>query len=179
VKILALDLGTFTGFAYGEINSPVAHLVAGTLELATPKEITRMGKDRRSRTDDWRIGRFYKWLLKMGKLFHPDVVIWEDVRFSSYTFQTQLWASFRTTVWIAMHQIGEPLPYLECVDVQTLKIFATGHGGATKVMMATALYKQHPELKEKCLGDDAVDAIFLFKWAEKNLSRLKPNEPTS
>jgi hypothetical protein len=61
---------------------------------------------------------------------------------------------------------------VDCVPVATLKKFATGHGGATKEMMATSLQKKLPGLFEQKLDDNAIDAVWLFKWAETFLTRI-------
>jgi Holliday junction resolvasome RuvABC endonuclease subunit len=162
VKILALDLGTNIGVAHN-FNGD---LEATTHTLATDREITEWGKKRITRRCDPRMARLHKILSDFPT---PDIVVFEDVEFSSYTKQTQLWASFRTTVWLAFG----PKCQIECVPVTTLKKFATGHGGATKEQMAAALFRQQPELKDAGLDDNAIDAIWLFSWAAQNLSRMK------
>lgn len=164
MKILALDLGTHTGVAHN-FNG---ELEATTYTLATAKEITAWGKKRMTRRCDPRMQRLYKILSEFPT---PDIVVFEDVEFSSHTKQTQLWASFRATAWLAL---GNKC-YIECVPVQTLKMFALGYGGplADKDAMAAALYRQQPELKKMKLDDNAVDAIWLFSWAVQNLSRMK------
>jgi Holliday junction resolvasome RuvABC endonuclease subunit len=165
VKILALDLGTHLGLAH---NFNEGKITAESHDLATAKEITAWGKQRWDRRNDPRIHRLALLLAGITQPV-PDVVCFEDVQFSSFTKQTQLWASYRTVVWLVFGQKA----VLECVPVSTLKKFATGHGGADKSMMAAALYREHPELEKSGFTDDAVDAIFLLKWATKNLSRLK------
>lgn len=162
MRILALDLGTNTGIAHN-LNGG---LEASTVTLATDTEVTQWGKKRLTRRCDPRMQRLYK-ILSAFPI--PDIVVFEDVQFLSYTKQTQLWASFRATAWLAL---GNKC-YIECVDVTTLKKFATGHGGATKEQMAAALYRQQPELKKAGLDDNAIDAIWLFSWAMKNLSRME------
>ena len=97
----------------------------------------------------------------------PDVVVFEDVQFSSYTAQTQLWSSFRAVVWLVLGTKS----LLECVPVSTLKLFATGSGAADKAAMLKALVRKHPEIQAASLDDNAVDAIWLWKWAQTHLSR--------
>lgn len=97
------------------------------------------------------------------------MVVFEDVQFSTYTLQTQLWASLRTCVWLTL---GKSC-LLECLPVSTLKKFATGFGGATKEGMAAALFKQSPGFRGQKLDDNAIDAIWIFKWAQTHLSRVK------
>lgn len=162
MRILALDLGTNTGFAHNLTGS----LQAGTWLLATDKEIASWGKNRLRRRCDPRMQRLSNLLVELPK---PDIVVFEDVEFSKYTQQTQLWASFRATVWLALGT----KTYMECVPVKTLKLFATGSGGADKPAMAAALYRQQPELKKAGLDDNAVDAIWLYSWASTNLGRMK------
>lgn len=161
MNILALDLGTKTGFCYG---THVYGLTAGTWTLALPKEVTAWRAARQDRTCDPRMGRLREKLLHHTLV---DMVVFEDVEFSSYTKQTQLWSSFRTVVWLNYFKTAR----FECVPVSTLKKFATGHGNATKPMMAAALRKQEETLKG--LDDNAVDAVWLWLWARQNLSRIR------
>lgn len=161
MRILALDLGTRMGMAwnYGLLPS------ACTLTLATPGEITRWGKQRLDRRLDPRVPRLFKALREFDA---PEIVVFEDVQFSTYTKQTQLWASFRTAVWLAF---AENVDFIECVPVTTLKKFATGNGGADKAEMRKALFTRFPQTKPD-LDDNAVDALWVLKWAETNLGRL-------
>lgn len=175
MKILALDLGTKTGWASGK--ECVCDI--GTWTLASPKQITEAGKTRMSRRLDPRIPALYQRLEDMS----PDYIVFEDVQFSSTTMQTQLWASLRAVVWLyAAHKgIG-----IECVSVSTLKKFATGHGGATKNMMAASLSRKYPNQfyldpsghlrhcnrgLELSLDDNAVDAAHLLFWAIQTLRK--------
>jgi Holliday junction resolvasome RuvABC endonuclease subunit len=160
-SILALDLGTDTGYAFGETRPD-----AGTWHLGSRKEITDWGKLRFTRRCDPRVTRFYRKILSIYPA--PDIVVFEDVEFSKYTYQTQLWGSFRGALWCAF---GRPNVIVECVPVGTLKKFATGHGGAKKEMMATSLFKLYPQWKSAKLSDDAIDALWLWYWAETHLSQ--------
>lgn len=157
MKILALDLGTKTGYACNSEN------VYGTWELATKKEIAAWGKNRLSRRCDPRVSR----LMTKVKPFcgWVDCIVIEDVQFSSYTYQTQLWASLRAAVWLACDKCSM---LYEAVPVKTLKQFATGNGNATKDMMLAAFQKRLPGV---ALDDNGVDAYWLLQWAEQNLSR--------
>lgn len=160
MKIIALDLGTKTGIAdnlSGELN-------AGTLVLATPKEIRDWGRKRITRRNDPRVSRLHKHLCSLAR---PDVVAFEDVQFTSYTLQVQLWSSLRAAVWLAYANSVT----IETVPVGTLKKFATGAGNADKAQMQKYLFLQHPEWKAAKLDDNAVDALWLFYWAKHNLSR--------
>ena len=161
MDILALDLGNKTGVAWSFGNI----FGAETRTLASAKEIAAWGRDRQTRRCDPRIPRLFRYLRDFSI---PEVVVFEDVEFSTYTKQTQLWSSFRTAVWLAFD--GKAV--IECVPVTTLKKFATGSGAADKEQMKCALKKQYQEINT-ALDDNAIDAIWILKWAEKNLSRLK------
>lgn len=161
MDILALDLSSSTGYAFNRGGL----FQAGTWKLSTKSEVTAWGKVRLTRRKDPRIERLCKHVAALGQF---DILLWEDVTFSSSTWQTQLWSSLRTAVWLcglAQH--------FECIPVQTLKKFATGKGGADKAAMSAALQKQYPCLWAKYgADDDAVDAIWLHLWAVKNLQRI-------
>lgn len=160
MNILALDLGTKTGYAYNRGEA----FVAGTWTLGTSKEIKQWGKERLTRRKDPRIMRLCVHLAELG-LF--DVLVFEDVQFSVYTQQTQLWSSFRSAIWLC----GQST-VTECIPVTTLKKFATGNGGEQKEGMELMLKKNHPNLWRAGMGNDTVDATWLWLWSRKNFSRL-------
>lgn len=163
MNILALDLGTKTGYARTIPGS--ALIDAGTWRLAKPEEVTAWGKQRLDRRDDPRIHRLAD--LLMGSTPAPDVVIFEDVEFQTYTKQCQLWSSFRTVVWMTFG--GKAL--IECVPVSTLKKFATGFGNAQKLDMLLAAVRRGATVAG--LDDNAIDALWLYQWAQEKLSRVK------
>lgn len=162
MNILALDLGTNVGYAYNQGTA----FQAGTWTLATDIEVTNWGKDRSTRRKDPRIERLCE---KLAALPLFDAIVFEDVQFSSYRKQMQLWAAYRSAVWLC----GKTTLF-EAVDVQTLKTFATGKGGVDKASMDAALLRQYPNLWEMAKGSDTVDAIWIHLWARKNLGRIKP-----
>ena len=160
MKLLCLDLGTKCGIAHNMGDG----IDAGTIVLATPKEITAWGKQRITRRRDPRVKRLYDALCCLPR---PDVVCFEDVQFTSYTLQIQLWSSLRTAVWLAFSSEVT----IECVPVTTLKKFATGSGAADKAAMQKHLFLQFPEWKNAGLDDNGVDALWLLYWAQHNLAR--------
>jgi len=162
-SILALDLGTDTGYAFGSEDS---NLEVGTWKLGTAKEIAEWGMTRLRRRCDPRVPRLFQ---KLKSQFSPDIFIFEDVEFQSSTYQTQLWSSLRGAVWCAF-EVSNAL-IIECVPVGTLKKFATGSGNATKPMMESSLFRLYPEWKSAKLSDDAIDALWLWKWAQIHLSQ--------
>lgn len=178
MKILTLDLGTKCGYAHGSKESGL--LDCGTWLLATPKQITEQGKLRGDRRLDRRIPTLYERLNLLHFNQRFGYVFFEDVEFSTTTMQTQLWSSLRAVVWLwaAVNNL-----IIDCVPVGTLKKFATGHGGATKELMAKYLLTgENPKffldsksklvqfqslVGPKVLDDNAVDAVHLFNWARK------------
>lgn len=163
--ILALDLGTHCGWAY---RSRSGGITAGTWTLATDKDITKSGKSREDRKLDPRIPCFYRkirslWIdnIKDGTANQPiDFMVFEDVQFSRYTQQTQLWSSFRAVAWLFayLHAIQT-----DCIDVTTLKKFATGSGAADKDFMVRAATKLFPQVP--IVDDNCADALHLLQWA--------------
>lgn len=182
MNILAVDLGTTSGWA----TITEDRLQLGSHRLATDAEVKHWVKHRLDRRIDPRPLRLYDFLAAFPK---PDLIVFEDVQFQTYTKQTQLWSSLRTAVWFLARTLGISC---ECVPVSVLKKFATGHGGATKGMMCSALCRRFPDRFGPCgkeavsetlfggaspirvnvFDDNAVDAAWLAMWAQHNLSRM-------
>lgn len=184
MKFCALDLATHTGYAYNDPHGGMFH--CGTWTLATDKEITAFRKQRMDRRQDPRVTLLFDTIRNLHQKYRFDAFVFEDVQFQSTTYQCQLWSAFRAALWTAVWQTGVK-PILECVPVATLKKFATGHGGATKSMMCSALVKKDSRFTASCHAetvlyrddpngpakdDNAVDAVWLWKWANQNLSRM-------
>lgn len=187
-RILALDLGTTTGYCLGtseggKIN-PWDFLI-GSQRWGAPKEVKQWGKERWDRRLDPRLTRFNQWLYG-PTCTGVDIVVFEDVEFMHGRKQAQLWSSFRTAVWLRFSS-GT---LVECVSTGKLKMFATGKGNAQKGDMVQAAIKKSAgdtlirrfglakpvdymiDLKNKTsLDDNAADAFHLFLWANQNLIR--------
>lgn len=178
MRVLALDFGTNTGYAHGAAGELSD---CGTWLLAAPKQITQQAKLRFDRKLDRRIPTLYEHVSALHRTQQFGFVCFEDVQFSSTTKQTQLWSSFRAVVWLwaALNNV-----LIDCCPVGTLKLFATGHGGATKEMMAKHLLRGNPKfflaagcphvqyhsvVGPKILDDNAVDAVHLFNWSQSIL----------
>ena len=178
MKILAIDLGTNMGWCLGEPGKTPTY---GTVTLAKPKEIAESRAFRDNRREDLRIRRLWKWVRELVLREQPNIVVWEDVEFSTYTYQVQLWSSLRTVLQLgarSVHDSKQPMIF-ECVPVATLKVFAAHHG-ATKESMKKALKKKHSEIDISTSDDNAIDAIWLYKWAEFHMARIfKPYERTA
>lgn len=177
MKILAIDLGTTTGWAIREGNGKLA---AGSQLLATERQLAAQRKIRGDRRGDMRILALWEFLEDMDETEPFDTIVFEDVQFVRSTAQAHLWASFRTTIWLYAHLHSLTV---ECLATGKLKIFATGCGSATKEMMAAWLVKKHPEIarfydgatrivgNDAILDDNAVDATHLLLWAEQVLNK--------
>jgi hypothetical protein len=164
VNILALDLGCKTGYA----SNIGDRFEAGTWKLSTERERKIAHLDRLDRRCDPRVLELYHILTQFRWTF--DAVVYEDVQFSSYTAQVQLWSSYRAAVWIAFGYGEHKRTILECVPVTTLKLWATGHGGATKEMMEKSCKRSGFDTSG--LDDNAVDAIMIHQWAKEKFKRL-------
>jgi hypothetical protein len=185
MNILALDLGTTTGWATNAMLGE--DFALGQTVLATKSEIAIWKKKNLDRRKDPRFHRLAQEVERMAR--GCSVVIFEDVKFSSYTYQAQLWPTWRAAIWSVV-----PEECLECVPTNLLKRFATGHGGADKEHMLAAMMREEPErfrldtrLKkthvvvdteamskghgEYLLTSDAVDAYWLYRWAKEKINR--------
>jgi Holliday junction resolvasome RuvABC endonuclease subunit len=176
--VLALDLGTKTGWAVGRLEND-SLLDCGTYRLATDTEIRLQAQQRGDRRLDVRCPRLYSFLEKTYAVHAFDWVVFEDVQFQSSTQQMQLWATWRATVWLfaSQHAIQT-----ECVGVKNLKKHASGSGAADKAQMMAALARQDRRFSfvngklsfvgnNNLLTDDTCDAVHLLKWAQTTLAR--------
>lgn len=180
MKILALDLATNCGYAYND--DKTYH--CGTYVLASDKELKAARKQRMNRRLDLRVTQLFHTVQALQNTHGFNVITFEDVEFQSYTLACQLWASLRAAMWLGAYQTK---PIFDAVPVATLKLFATGHGGATKEMMVKALIKNDPHFTKNedptCaywhpdnrtsirIDDNAVDAIWLWKRANQLFNR--------
>lgn len=170
MDILALDIGTKVGFAYNQTlllpeTDCTGRYDAGTWALASDTEVKKWGKARLTRRNDPRIRRLCDNIAALGAF---DVIVFEDVEFQTYRMQTQLWSALRSSLWLC-----GLAKHFECVNVTTLKKFATGAGNADKAAMSKALKRRHPKLWTPWLDDNGIDAVWLWLWGQENLSRLK------
>lgn len=175
MNILALDLGTTTGWAY---RSP-GGLQAGSLELMTDKELKAQRKTRMDRRQDGRILKLWAHLHTFCAQVPTDWIVFEDVEFAKSRMQAHLWASFRTTIWLFA---SKEQKQVECLATGKLKAFATGNGSATKEAMAAWLPRKCKEVRffdgatrlvdgNAILDDNAIDATHLLLWSESVLKK--------
>lgn len=144
MKILALDLGTKTGWAWhdGQLCN------SGTrINRATKKH------------HPGHVYRVYEaWLDSLLDSFRPDVVYFEQVRRHLGTDAAHKYGGFHA---ILACQCAVRDIRLEGVPVQTIKKHATGKGNAGKGLMISAMSR--PDF-EPC-DDNEADALALLEYA--------------
>lgn len=145
VCILALDLGTKTGYAVRKRDGKVVH---GTQSFAP----------RKSWTEGQRWLRFQSWLAEVLELHHVQRIAYEHVSFHAGVRDAHCYGAFRALVEMAADRRN-----IELVgtNVQTVKKHWTGKGGADKAaMMAQARARGfNPQ------DDNSADALAVLDWA--------------
>lgn len=176
MNILAIDLGTKTGWARRGIHDEV---FAGTWELPAKK------KGQNCCAIDPRLVLFRNELFKAVAGWKDVAFVYEDVKFVRSQAQAHLWAGFRAVLWLFAHDHNIPT---FCCPVQTLKKFATGSGAADKEAMALAYFEKigavglppspyFDSVPATKLDDNAIDAWHLLHWAEATLTIPKKSSP--
>ena len=154
--ILALDLGTTTGWALRSANGPVAH---GFVSF----------KSQRFEGGGMRYLRFGRWLADMLTLNAPktgaqanltgiEAVYFEEVRRHASTDSAHVYGGLMATLtsWCEHHKI----PY-QGVPVGTIKKHATGKGNASTDDMIAAMAGMGYQVTD----DNVADALALLHWA--------------
>lgn len=145
VCILALDLGTKTGYAVRKRDGKVVH---GTQSFAP----------RKSWTDGQRWLRFQSWLAEVLELHHVQRIAYEHVSFHAGVRDSHCYGAFRALVEMAADRRN-----IELVgtNVQTVKKHWTGKGGADKATMVAQARARgfRPET------DNDADALAVLDWA--------------
>jgi len=148
--ILALDLGTKTGFAVA-VKKPVGRITSGVKGF----------KATRFQSADRRYFNFRVWLKWMESAFNPEVIYFEEVRKHIGVDAAHAYGGFKAvlTEWCIARDIS-----FEGVPVGTIKKFITGTGRANKDMVIEAVKKlgHFPE------DDNEADALALLYYAVKN-----------
>ena len=144
--ILALDLGTTTGWA---LRGSDGHVTSGS-ESFRPQRFEGGGM---------RFLRFKRWLTELKAVTSGiDALHFEEVRRHVSTDAAHAYGGFLATLtaWCEHHQI----PY-QGVPVGTIKKHATGKGNASKdEMVASARARGHTPV-----DDNEADALGLLDWA--------------
>lgn len=144
--ILALDLGTTTGWALRDADGLIT---AGTVSL-------KLG---RFDGGGMRYLRFANWLAEIDRLSGPMAAIWfEEVRRHAGTDAAHIYGGLMATLSAWAEQCS--VPYCG-VPVGTIKRFATGKGNADKQAMIAAVRGRGFAPAD----DNEADAIAILLWA--------------
>lgn len=150
MNILALDLGTKTGFATTDGRS-------GTRNFAT----------KRTEGAGMLYLRFRKWLEDEFPQGSIDALFFEEVRRHNGVLAGHLYGGMRATVlaWCEEHRV----PY-QSVPVGTIKKHISGNGSASKKKVIASIVKKYGVIPD---DDNHADALAILSFAEDSL-RLKP-----
>ena len=144
--ILALDLGTTTGWAM---------LADGTITSGS-----QCFKPQRFEGGGMRFLKFKRWLsdMKYCGTYGLDAVYFEEVRRHAGVDAAHAYGGFMAhlTAWCEHHEI----PY-QGVPVGTIKKHATGKGNASKGEMIAAAVARYQWVQD----DNEADALALLDWA--------------
>ena len=144
--ILALDLGTTTGWA---LRSGAGAVTSGTVTF----------KPSRFEGGGMRFLRFRRWLDEVNDLVGSlERVVFEEVRRHAGTDASHAYGGFLATLTAWCEQ--KSFPY-EGVPVGTIKRYATGKGNADKAAMIAAMRARGFAPAD----DNEADALALLLWA--------------
>jgi hypothetical protein len=147
--ILALDLGTTTGWAVQSVDGAIT---SGTQQF----------KPQRFEGGGMRFLRFKRWLLDIKTLQNGlHEVYFEEVRRHASTDASHVYGGFLglLSVFCEHHQIA-----YQGVPVGTIKRHATGKGNASKDEVICAMR----QLGHTPVDDNEADALALLHWAVDN-----------
>jgi Holliday junction resolvasome RuvABC endonuclease subunit len=152
VRILALDLGTLTGWAFWN--------------GARRESGVQIFDVRRGESPGMRYVRFNTWLGTFGNSNRPELVVYEQTH-NRGGAATEVAAGFATRVqeWCARWPGQEHA----AVHSATLKKWTTGRGNAKKPEMIQAVLDRFDHGRKGDLGDDEADAIALLEYARAEL----------
>ena len=154
MKILALDLGSRTGWA----TSAGSHITSGFHEF----------KPDRFEGGGMRYLKFKAWLDRLKEqLMGLDLVMFEEVRMHAGTTAAHIYGGFMAhlTAWCE----AEKIPY-QGVPVGTIKKHATGKGNAGKLQMIQAMQN----LGHVVTDDNEADALAILYYAIEVMGAGKP-----
>ncbi len=149
--LLALDLGTCTGWAMRE---RCGRICSGSQPF----------RPQRFEGGGMRFLRFHRWLTELSQAYGPstgqviDQVVFEEVRRHAGVDAAHAYGGF-------LGQLGSfcehhRIPY-QGVPVGTIKRFITGKGNASKEVVITAIR----DLGHNPVDDNEADALALLHWA--------------
>lgn len=140
-------------------------MTSGHEVLASQDELKSQRTSGFERRLDIRFVRLLAFITYNVKRHNINQIVFEDVVFTSSQAQAQLWGRLSATVWA----VGATCSGvdIQAVPVQTLKVFATGHGNADKELMRAKLAERYPTLLSSTADDNEVDAVWLLVLAQQ------------
>ena len=153
MKILALDLGTKTGWAFGDAKD-IKRVYSGVQDFSL----------KRGESSGMRLLSFDKWVYEMLAKHKPEMVGYE-MPHQRGGHATQLLLGMLGILHVACTKAG--IEY-SSVHSATLKKFATGSGRASKeqmVSLATVKFKR------KIIDDNEADALHILAWAQDSFEK--------
>lgn len=149
MNILALDLGTKTGWAL----SSEGHITSGTFEF----------KNDRFEGGGMRYLKFKHWLSQLHELGRVEAIMFEEVRNHAGVTAAHVYGGFlaHLTAWAEQ----EKIPY-KGIPVATIKTHATGKGNTKKEGMIAAMRKKGHSPKD----DNEADALAILYYAVETMA---------
>lgn len=157
MNILALDLGTKTGWAAIHQHVQVQHFTNTITTSGVQKFVVPRGSN-----PDMRYLLFEKWLDDIVMLKRPDVIVYELPHMRGGK-ASDLLVGFMTIV--RMYCVKHGKNYIS-VHSATLKKFATGSGRASKEEMVLTAEQRYGKVQD----DNQADALHLLAWAMENVN---------
>ncbi len=150
MKILALDLGTHTGWALSLADGPMFRTSG-----------VQVFDVRRGESPGMRFLRLHRWLVDFPH--RPELVVYEQaIRQGGAATAVALGFEAHLLSWCAQFGV-QHAP----VNLQTLKKWTTGHGGAGKGAMVAAVSRRFGTALD--LDDNEADAVALLEYARANI----------
>lgn len=149
MKILALDVGTKTGWCIGNIHS-TDQKYSGVQNFAL----------KRGESQGMRFLRFDRWLEKMVLDEKPDVVVFEQPFHLKGHANTVLNGMIGILLVICSKHNVEHFP----VEPPKLKKYATGKGNCSKDAMVAEATRRY---NKPILDDNEADALLMWDWARE------------
>ena len=155
MKILALDLGTLTGWAFGDMKD-IDRIYSGTQDFSL----------KRGESPGIRLLNFDKWVYEILAKHKPKMVAYE-MPHQRGGHATQLLLGMLGILHVACTKAG--IEYAS-VHSATLKKSATGSGRASKEDMVKAAVKKFQRV---VVDDNEADALHILAWAQDTFEKEK------
>ena len=165
--ILALDLASVTGFAYGELPDSLPTILDVASGVRIPQVLHGTFRSGTAASSDGKFfSNFFNWLEDQIIFHNPRLVIFEApiLRGNKTAAQTaRRLMGLATITDLVAHRRGVPL--VREADLQTIKKHFAGHGHADK----GAMIRRCHELGWVPEDDNAADAIALWHFASSTI----------